>query len=246
MRLEKLNIDRSTTVDRVVAGLRQAMFDGEIVPGEQLREAELGRLLGVARSTIREALQALATDGLVTRLPNRGAVVRQLTIADVDDIFRARLVLERTGVEAARVCPEESLREVGRAMDRYAEAASAGDRAAASNAHVAFHCAVVALLGSPRLVEAQRSLMRELQLAIATIDRTSDDLPVQIREHRTLFEFLQNRQVDEAARFLESDQAHAKAYVLKGAISVPEPGGLAVSRRADAAIGASPTMRSGT
>jgi DNA-binding GntR family transcriptional regulator len=223
VRLEKLDIDRSTTVDRVVIGLRQAMFDGAIAPGEQLREIQLSHVLGVARSTVREALQALATDGLVTRMPNRGAMVRQLTIADVDDIFKARLVLESAGAQATQICSGEALQQLEQTMHVYAEAASTDDPGSASNAHVAFHCAIVGLTGSQRLVEAQRSLMRELQLAIATIDRTSDDLPRQVREHRALYELLTYRRADEAVRFLEADQAHAKAYVSRRAISPPAP-----------------------
>ena len=92
LRLARLE-DRSTIVDRVVANLRQAMFDGVIEPGEPLREIQLSQTLGVSRSTIREALQVLASDGLVVRPPNRGAIVRHLAPGDVDDIFSARHVL---------------------------------------------------------------------------------------------------------------------------------------------------------
>lgn len=209
------DLDRSTTVDRVVGLIRQAMFDGDLNPGEQLREAALSESLGVARSTVRESLRVLESCGLISRSPNRGVTVRQLDAAEVEDIFRARLFLETEAARAARDCPEEALAELSRAMDAYAAAARAGEPSRAASAHIDFHTAMVALTGSRRLAETERSMMQDLQLAIASIDKSSDDLPNEVEKHRVLRSLFVERRVDEAIRALETDLEHAKAFVLR-------------------------------
>lgn len=215
-------IDRSTTVDRVVTALRQAMFDGDLSPGETLREIPLSQKLGVARSTIREALRALATDGLVARLPNRGLAVRHLTVAEVEDIFTARHLLECAAARAAAYCPEEALADLQRAFDVYSDAASKGDASLAAVAHVGFHAVMVGLTGSRRLVETERALMRDLQLVITTIDKSSDDLPMEIEKHRVLTDLFCQRQVEAAIQGIVADLDHAKAFVIRYAADNPD------------------------
>lgn len=218
MPLRETRIDRTSTVDKVVAALRDAMFDGVLTPGEQLPEVKLASDLGVARSTLREALQVLTADGLAIRLPNRGVAVRQLTVAEVEDIFLARLVLETEGAHAAATCSDEALAAVEAAMQGYAGEAAAGKPSSIARAHEGFHAAAVGLTGSERLAEMERSLMRETQLAISSIDRASDDLPRQIEEHSELYELLRARSVDEAVEMIKGQLAHAKAFVARYAV----------------------------
>jgi DNA-binding GntR family transcriptional regulator len=214
-------IDRSTTVDRVVAVLRQAMFDGGLIPGEPLREIALSQKLRVGRSTIREALRALVTDGLVARMPNRGLVVRHLTMAEVTDIFTARHLLECGAAQAAAGCSGEALEELRRAFEAYEDAAARSDTSQAAMAHVEFHAVMVGLTGSQRLAETERSLMRDLQLVISTIDRSSDDLPKEVEKHRVLTDLFCRRDVAGLTAQLEADLDHAKLFVARNAADAP-------------------------
>lgn len=199
------------------------MFDGDLPPGEALREVLLSQSIGVARSTIREALRVLATNGLVARMPNRGLAVRHLTIAEVEDIFTARQVLEREAAKAAGTCPEERLQEFSRAFDAYADAVSRNDASASANGHVEFHTAMVGLTGSRRLAETERSLLRDLQLVIASIEKSSDDQPKEVEKHRKLLRLFCERNVAEAIECLEGDLDHAKAFICRHAIDAPKP-----------------------
>jgi DNA-binding GntR family transcriptional regulator len=97
----ELTIDRSSTPERIAEALRTLMFRGDLRAGEALREVALAHDFDVSRSTLREALQILALEGLVSRVPNRGAVVRELSDDDVGEIFTARRILELAGVRAA-------------------------------------------------------------------------------------------------------------------------------------------------
>ena len=82
--------------DRVERALRDRILHGEVAPGERLNEVEIAGELGVSRGPIREALQRLASDGLVELQAHRGAFVRRLGPAEVRDLFEVRLALETT------------------------------------------------------------------------------------------------------------------------------------------------------
>ena len=215
MKLKSSDIDRSTTVDKVVAVIRRAMFDGDLNPGEQLPEVALSRSLDVSRSTVREALRVLTADGLAVHSPNRGVTVRKLTVAEINDIFAARLVLECEAARASAACPNEALERLKQAMEDYALAADTDDPTLAASAHVNYHAVMVGLVGSNRLEEMERSLMQELQLVIGFIDKDRDDLPNEIRKHRVLTDLLTARDVDRAIRGIDAELSHAKVFVIR-------------------------------
>ncbi|HWQ09191.1 MAG TPA: GntR family transcriptional regulator, partial [Holophaga sp.] len=173
-------------------------------------------------STIREALRALATDGLVARLPNRGLAVRHLTVTEVEDIFTARHLLECAAAQASTTCSDEALAVLKRAFEAYADAASRTDPSLAAVAHVEFHAVMVGLTGSQRLAEMERSLMRDLQLVITTIDKSSDDLPKEVEKHRVLTDLFCRRQVRDAIEQIEADLDHAKRFVIRNAADAPQ------------------------
>ncbi len=217
MKLQGVGIDRSTTVDKVVAALRRAMFEGNINPGEQLPEVTLSKTFSVSRSTIREALRVLTADGLAVHTPNRGVTVHQLSLTEIDDIFLTRSVLEKQAVRAAEKCPKSALKALQHAMDNYAVAAENGDPLDAADAHVEFHSVMVGLIGSKRLVVTERALMRDLQLIIASIDKKRDDLSSEVSKHHRLTQMLLDRKLDAAIEWIDNDLALAKQFVIKQA-----------------------------
>ena len=74
--------------------LRQAIIDGRLAPGERLTERRLTEMTGVSRTLVREALRQLESQGLVSLIPNKGPVVRELTAAEGRDLYAIRGVLE--------------------------------------------------------------------------------------------------------------------------------------------------------
>ena len=82
------------------ARLRRAITDGELVPGQRLVESDLVAMLGVNRNGVRLALDALAAEGLVERIPNRGARVRTVSAEEAVAITECRMALE--GLIAAK------------------------------------------------------------------------------------------------------------------------------------------------
>jgi DNA-binding GntR family transcriptional regulator len=192
-------IDRSSTTDRVAGALRELLFAGELSPGEPLREVTLAESFSVARSTVREALQVLTTEGLVTRQPNRGVTVTELTEHDIAEIFEARLVLESAGVRAGAAGAD--LSPAATALATYAEAAVADDAVVATQSHLEFHTSLVALIGNSRLVASADGLTADLRLALASVERQRRNARQQVADHRRLLTLM--RSGDEAAAIAE-------------------------------------------
>ena len=84
---------------QTVINLRQAILEGRFLPGDRLYEQRLCDLMGVSRTSIREALRQLESEGLVTMLPNRGPVVTEITLQDAEDIYQVRELLEGLAAE---------------------------------------------------------------------------------------------------------------------------------------------------
>lgn len=82
------------SVSAVVDWVRERIRRGRLVPGQRLVEADIIRELGASRSRVREALQRLATEGLVTIEEFRGASVKHFSPDEVRQIYRARMALE--------------------------------------------------------------------------------------------------------------------------------------------------------
>jgi DNA-binding GntR family transcriptional regulator len=85
----------------VASRLRDMIIEGELAPGTRVPEQKLCAQLGISRTPLREAFKALASEGLIELLPNRGAVVARLTIDDAEDIFQVLGALEGLAAELA-------------------------------------------------------------------------------------------------------------------------------------------------
>ena len=85
---------RTTTPDGVYRVLRAAILDGTVPAGGQLRESHIAADLGISRSPLREALTRLEEEGLIVKIPFRGAFVVEVSAQDVAEIASIRLLVE--------------------------------------------------------------------------------------------------------------------------------------------------------
>ena len=94
---------RGSPVDFVVSEIVRALYDGRLVPGQKLLEAEFTQRFGVGRGSVREAIRRLEADGLVTAVLNRGASIRIFGRDEVRDTLE---VTEHLAGLAARLAAE--------------------------------------------------------------------------------------------------------------------------------------------
>jgi DNA-binding GntR family transcriptional regulator len=176
---------------------------GELAEGEALREAQLADRYGHSRHTVRQALRQLRAEGLVEHDPHRSARVRELTSADVRDLFWTRTVLELEALKRviADDAPLDELEATVVELERLE-----GDRPGELEPHpdeidadLAFHHTLVDSAGSPRLTRAYESLLAELRLAFVALG----GVPGPVGDHRPMLDAIAARDLAEAERLLE-------------------------------------------
>lgn len=131
---------RSLLRDDVHARIRDAIVDGTLLPGEQLRDLELAAWLGVSRTPVREALLRLAQAGLVHSSPGRSTTVATLDARAAQDAQSVVSAMHRLAVElAVPQLDQADLDEMRACNARFADALRRGDADAAIAADDAFH-----------------------------------------------------------------------------------------------------------
>ncbi len=89
-----LKRDDLTLSSRLISAMRKAILDGRLEPGRHLKERELCEMFRVSRSLVREAVQKLAAEELITVIPHRGLMVSLLDRKSARDLYKVRAVLE--------------------------------------------------------------------------------------------------------------------------------------------------------
>jgi DNA-binding GntR family transcriptional regulator len=118
--------DHSPLHGRVVAELRQAILSGQLKPGERLVEERLAEGLGVSRNPVREAIRALASEGLVEVTARRGASVLKLSEQEARETIEVRALLEGHNARlAARHRDKEIIRRIEKVLSRGTRAVAA-------------------------------------------------------------------------------------------------------------------------
>lgn len=189
--------------EQVISALRQAIMEFQLKPGQRLVERELMEQLGVSRTTVREALRELATEGLVTVVPQRGAMVSAPSLEEAIDLYEVRAALESLVVQhfVERASEEEverlsatidnlavvtastdNIRETLAAKDRFYTVLIAGAKSAALQQLLEGIQARVQVLRATSLSEAGRSseVVTELRGVVDAIKLRDAELASQL------------------------------------------------------------------
>lgn len=145
-------IDRRLLRDDVYVRLRDAIVDGTLAPGEQLRDGDLADWLGVSRTPIREALLRLAEAGLVVAHPGRSTAVSSLDMRAVRNARDVVAAMHELAVrEAVASLTEADLEAMREANRRFRLAIEQGDMQAALRADDELHGVPVAVAANQAL-----------------------------------------------------------------------------------------------
>ena len=182
-------------IETVYVALHKAIIDRQLRPGQKLREQALGEYFGVSRTTIRAALQHLASDGLVTTEPNKGASVALPSVSEVAELFQVRLVVE-TGI-AAELCArsEPALIERLRAHIRDEQKAmAAGDYKQAISLLGEFHVLLAEAASTRLLSDFFKGIVSRTSLVVSVFDDT-EHAGCRSDEHVTLVDCIEAKDV---------------------------------------------------
>lgn len=196
-------LENLTLWERVYAHLREAIFAERLGAGAELQEVALSRELGVSRGPVREAIGRLASEGLVTVRPRRGAVVRSLSPAEFLELYQVREALEAAAARLAvpRLGSEgiARLRELTDAMARFAQDDQLDEF---FQANADFHDAIFVAAGNRKLREMYRQLLGQMGRYRTRSVALRGNLQRSVLEHRAVVDAAAAGDVEEAVRLM--------------------------------------------
>lgn len=167
-------VQRSSTVDLITVQLRNAIYEGLILPGAQLHEAAVAEQLGVSRGSLRESAQRLVQDGLLVARQGQGLRVATVEVDDLEHLYATRLVIEGAairGIAALRTARERRSRLanasalLGRLEGLGRQAVPAGTPRTIGDTDLELHFEIVQAAGNLRLARYMTTLVMETRLA---------------------------------------------------------------------------------
>lgn len=181
--------------------LREAILRNILIAGQQLRQGDIARQLGVSHTPVREALRRLEAEGLVRLQPNRGFMVSVLSPEEVGELYEIRIPLECTALRLAmpHLAPEDlaEAEQIVTSMD------AETDPAAWCELNNRFHAVLYAPARRERLLALIRTLRTNveyyLRLYIAVMQRKQFSQ----HEHRRILEAVRRGSIPEAVAALE-------------------------------------------
>lgn len=184
--------------------LERAILEGDLMPGDKLNEEAIAATLHVSRGPVREAFRALEAAGLLRTEKNRGVFVREVSLAEADEIYEVRAGLDeligRLAAERAGPRDVRELRTLLRDMKRAARSRSVGEY---YPLNVRFHERLAEIAGNATLLATYRRLVNELHLyRRETLARNAASFPTSIQEHAAIVAALEAGDGERASRLL--------------------------------------------
>ena len=197
--------DAGRLSDRVRDRVREDILTGALKPGAIVQVSQLAEQMNVSRTPAREALLSLESSGVLDFAPNRGFVVRSVTMEDVADIYVMRRLLEGATAERAATRATDEVRAHLQGINKVAHAQATDvlwDSSVANQAWE-FHEVIARAAHSPRLLAAVTAIYED-SARIGSVGHTRPDRAEILAEHDEILAAILDRDSAEARRLMES------------------------------------------
>jgi phosphonate utilization transcriptional regulator len=213
-----LQLVQSNSLPMLVAReVERMILAGELSVGERVNESALAAHFRVSRGPVREALRGLEESGLLRLEKNRGVFVREISLAEADEIYDLREALdELVGRRLAKRFDAGVRAAVDRLLDEMDLAAERGDAASYHRVNLRFHDTLVEATGNAKLVATYRRLIKELHLFRLKGLTAGGGLPVSNDEHRAIVKAIAAGDADGAARRMRDHVRASRKRMHKG------------------------------
>lgn len=207
---------RHKTVSAAVAdSLRERILNGELRPGDQLRQDALAEEFGISRIPIREALLQLEAVNLVKIAPHRGAVVSGLSVDEVEDIFRLRVQLEPQLLPLSIPhLTDKDFQDLRNVLKAYGEALNGGEVMRWGELNRRFHFDLLRHADRPRALTIVSGLLQDCDRPTRLQLQASGDVTRAQEEHAQILALCEARESEAAAEALRAHIEHVGACLV--------------------------------
>lgn len=200
--------DRRISFPQQIAGvLADEITERVLPPGSRLLEQSLSERFGTSRAPIREAIYLLSQEGLVDRIPRKGAIVKRYTTREIEELYKLRATLEELALE--RDCDGLRMVHLSLAELRPMVEEMEGSRREIRRYHelnFGFHKAIVELSQSSVLSRLYSQIEGPLKMFLRLSVTTKEEVSRSIEDHRRIVAAVAEEDAAEAGRILRSHE----------------------------------------
>ena len=181
--------------------LKRAIIREDLTPNSKLILSEIAQSLGISNTPVREAINKLASEGLVKIIPNKGIVVKEINIDDFQEILQVRAFLDgliaKLSVEKITDKEINDMMEITHKMEQYVKE---DDRLTYNDLDIKFHDFLLTIAGNNTLKEIYNNLIvHGHRFRLRTL-KIPDRMEKSLKEHLEIALRIKERNPDEATR----------------------------------------------
>ncbi|MDL2210335.1 GntR family transcriptional regulator [Desulfovibrio sp. OttesenSCG-928-O18] len=202
--------------EKVYRYVKDGIIAHKFLPGDMIYERALAEQLGVSRTPVREAIQALQEDGWLMVVPRRGTMVRALKRVDIEEIIQLRKIFGCSGIRlGGKGITAQDLAYMGTLILRQKEAAKTHDVVRFMAADVALHLAFVRLGGNRRLVVLAGNFLDHFQrMGFQRLKDDEEEYRLAIEEHKSIVKALADGDIERAEQEFINHLDHTREVLL--------------------------------
>ncbi len=209
-----------TLREKILENIRDSIVSGSLKAGSRVSEPELAERYGISRTPVREAFRQLETEGYLTVIPRRGAVVSQFTPKDVEEFYAIKSIME--GYAAHRACENFTEKDLDRLQginDKLAELARVGDIKNFFKVHNSFHELFIKAADNEKLRELIGGLVTKFQRLRFTSLSLPGRMEVSVQEHEKIIDAFRKKDANLAETLVRKNAEYGGQVLMTGTAS---------------------------
>ena len=212
-----------TLREKILEHIRDAIISGTLKAGSRVSEPELAERYGISRTPIREAFRQLESEGYLTVVPRRGAVVSEFSQKDVEDFYAIKSILE--GYAARRACSRLTDKDLERLQannNRLRELADHNDIKTFFRVHNEFHDMFIRAADNERLRELITSVVTRFQRLRFMSLSLPGRMKIAVQEHEKIIEAFRRKDASTAETLVQKNAEYGGRVLLDGGVSASQ------------------------
>jgi DNA-binding GntR family transcriptional regulator len=207
--------DSKLMSEKIADVLRENVISGNIKGGEKLNESQLSDSLNISRPPIREAFRILATEGLITLVPRKGAFVSELSIREVKEIYEMKSMMESFATRLAiSILDEKEISEIDSILDLMKKEIKKNNFKEIQRLNIEFHRKIIKMSKNQKLIHFYESIV----LPIRRYQRLGLSAPssweISLTEHRNIVEAIKSKNIKLAEKLSRKHTMRATLRVI--------------------------------
>lgn len=209
-----------TLREKILENIRDAIISGSLKAGSRVSEPDLAERYGISRTPIREAFRQLESEGYLTVIPRRGAVVSEFSQNDVEEFYAIKSILE--GYAARRACEKMTGKELERLQsinNRLAELAENNDIKTFFRIHGDFHDLFIRAADNEKLRELITSLVTRFQRLRLMSLSLPGRMRISVQEHEKIIEAFRNKDAKLAEELVRKNAEYGGKVLMNSGLT---------------------------